>query len=198
MCNVSVYSGKKLLGPWIDSTTCWLKDGRATNFAKELSPLARAVITQASHRTPYHTLPHSNLCFSPNTGHPPCRGLWNHPNPKPNPCLYWNTVSLALGDSNILGANVVEEKLPRPGIKPTTVWLKDGRATNFAEELSPLARAVITQASHRTSYYMYITSLLRGRGTPGWESLTPYVQRIKWRQTIHKWAIFLLEILHTF
>ena len=53
----------------------------------------------------------------------------------------------------ISGANDAEEKLSRPGIESMTSWLKDRHTTNFAKELSPLARAAITQDSHRTPYY---------------------------------------------
>ena len=50
---------------------------------------------------------------------------------------------------------VAEEKLPRPGNEPTTVWLTDGHANNFIKELSSLPKAVITQASHNTPFYIY-------------------------------------------
>ena len=49
-----------------------------------------------------------------------------------------------------------EEKLPRSRIEPASFRLKDGHAFNFAKGLSTLARAVITQASHRSPYYISI------------------------------------------
>ena len=97
--------------------------------------------------------------------HPNPQRHWNHPNPQrvlessqsiPNPFRYRNTISLASGYATISDANVAEEKLLWPGIEPTTFWLKDRHATSFAKELSPLARAVITQTSHRTPYYIHI------------------------------------------
>ena len=136
------------------TTTSWLKDRHATNFAKELSPLARIVIIPATHGTPYYILPPPNLCSSLNTGHPPLWRVLESSQSKPNLFLYHNTVSLALGDSTISGANVAEEKLSRSEIEPTAFWLKDRHATNFTKELSSLARIVIVQVVHRTPYYI--------------------------------------------
>ena len=46
--------------------TSSLEDRHATNFAEELMPLARPVITQTSHRTPYCILP-LPICVCPRT-----------------------------------------------------------------------------------------------------------------------------------
>ena len=47
-------------------------------------------------------------------------------------------------------------KLPRLGIEPTILSLRDKHVTNFAKDLSPLARAVIFPTSH-TNTLLHIT-----------------------------------------
>ena len=91
--------------PGIEPTTFRLKDQHSINFAKELTPLARVVITQASQsqNTLLHST-HPGLCLSLKTGHPPLQSVLASSQSKPNPCPYWNTVSLSLGDSTISGA----------------------------------------------------------------------------------------------
>ena len=131
-----------------EPTTCWLKEGHPTDFAKELSPQVRAGISQASHMNALLQPPPPTLCLAPNTGHPPPQRVLESSRSNPHPCNYCNTTSLAWVDSPISGANVTEEKLHSPRIEPTTFWLKDGHPTNFAKELSPLVWVVITQASH--------------------------------------------------
>ena len=86
--------------------------------------------------------------------------------------LGWFQNSLQRKMSSVVGCSVngldyyypdAEEKLPRPGIESMTSWLKDRPATNFAKDLSPLARIVIIQAIHRTPYYIYDTGLFESR-----------------------------------
>ena len=129
----SFVADEKLPRPGIEPPTFWLKDRCATNFVNELSPLARAVITQANHTNTLLPSAPLNLCLAPKSGHPPLWRILESSRSKLPPCIYHNNSSMALEDSTISGTSVMVVNMPSPGIELTTYWFTYERAINFAK-----------------------------------------------------------------
>ena len=106
--------------------------------------------------------------------------------------ILMQTKSLSLTQHRILGIGRFHhfgrkccrgENCPA-GVEPTTFWPKNRHATNFAKELSPLTRAVITQASHRTPDSTLYISALGDRG--GMSTQTMFSRNLRFKV----WAKF--------